>query len=537
MIYFVPAWYKANKWCENEQNWYSRRQYSEFDETIKQLQLFHRSLDVEYRILLLGYSPNFRHFLHRQGIYRANYWSCFDSMQQVTRKRIAVLSFHDLKWPQGIEFVYSPFATIAFLNGHKYAKVEFGEDGNLISVDMYEADVICRRNYYDDRGFVSCTIIYVDGKEKYQDFLGEDGYWRLRMFFDDGHVEINKKYFKYTVNTPGNTIECTYLSDRYPSLESVIKETFSKYIYYNTHEDDKIFVALHSLHMNLLNECLDGQYVISTLFENRFSNEELMRFSDFISKSQYLITDSMETSKAIGKRLTEAGIENNCIIRDISPYDARMDIGISQQLSVQNIMVPIDGISDMNLEQIIVECAEYLCTNDMARIHIFTRNMNWNYPTTVRKKIASMLERNGYDSRWIIQEKEKVEAENQIDEEEEKIEIRFFIDQTIDERNISKCVNEQRVILDMRNTVDVFLFITAISKGVPRISYSKDEFLLHKRSGYQLLRFDEIREVLSYYLDNMEVWNAALIENYELGLKFTTDVLLQAWREVLEISG
>ena len=58
MLYFIPAWYKQNMWCENEQQWYKRRLKSEFDETIKQITLFHRNVDRPYRILALGYSPN-----------------------------------------------------------------------------------------------------------------------------------------------------------------------------------------------------------------------------------------------------------------------------------------------------------------------------------------------------------------------------------------------------------------------------------------------------------------------------------------------
>lgn len=58
MLYFIPAWYKQNMWCENEQQWYMRRLKSEFDETIKQITLFHRNVDRPYRILVLGYSPN-----------------------------------------------------------------------------------------------------------------------------------------------------------------------------------------------------------------------------------------------------------------------------------------------------------------------------------------------------------------------------------------------------------------------------------------------------------------------------------------------
>ena len=172
MLYFIPAWYKQNMWCENEQQWYMRRLKSEFDETIKQITLFHRNVDRPYRILVLGYSPNFRHFLHRQGMYRSKYWSCFDAIAQVRRKKVAVLSYHDIKWPKGLEFVYSPFSIIALQGDVKYAQVEFGEDGNPISIDMFEDGKICRRNYYDDRGFVSSTVIYENGIEQYQEKEG-----------------------------------------------------------------------------------------------------------------------------------------------------------------------------------------------------------------------------------------------------------------------------------------------------------------------------------------------------------------------------
>ena len=89
MLYFIPAWYKQNMWCENEQQWYIRRLKSEFDETIKQITLFHRNVDRPYRILVLGYSPNFRHFLHRQGMYRSKYWSCLDVYKRQDKNYIA----------------------------------------------------------------------------------------------------------------------------------------------------------------------------------------------------------------------------------------------------------------------------------------------------------------------------------------------------------------------------------------------------------------------------------------------------------------
>lgn len=197
MLYFIPAWYQQNEWCENEQSWQVRRMHSEFDDTVKQVQLFQRNDICAYQLMLLGFSPNFRHFLHRQGVYRAPYWSCFDAIQEIRRKRAMVFSFHNLKWPSGVEFVYSLFVVLALLKGEKYAQIDFGEDGNPIRVDLYKGGKICRRNIYDDRGFVSSTIIYRDEKPLYQDYLMENGIWKMRCYQDDGHVSINPKHPEY----------------------------------------------------------------------------------------------------------------------------------------------------------------------------------------------------------------------------------------------------------------------------------------------------------------------------------------------------
>lgn len=105
MLYFIPAWYQENQWSEREQYWYERRTKSEFDETIKQITLFHRNVRTDYCILSLAFSPNLRHFLHRQGMYRSTYWSCFDAICQIKRTKTAVLSYMDIKWPEGVEFV------------------------------------------------------------------------------------------------------------------------------------------------------------------------------------------------------------------------------------------------------------------------------------------------------------------------------------------------------------------------------------------------------------------------------------------------
>ena len=171
MLYFIPAWYQTDSWSEQEQIWYNNLTHTEFDDTVKQVQLFHRNRIVPFEILLLSYAPNFRHFLHRQGVFRAPYWSCFDAIQEVTTQSMRVFSFYDLAWPEHVRFEYTPFAVVAFLEDKKFAQVDFGESGNPIRVDMFQENKLCRRNIYDDRGFLSSSIVFEGDSQKYQDFL------------------------------------------------------------------------------------------------------------------------------------------------------------------------------------------------------------------------------------------------------------------------------------------------------------------------------------------------------------------------------
>lgn len=577
MLYFIPAWYKQNMWCENEQQWYKRRLKSEFDETIKQITLFHRNVDRPYRILALGYSPNFRHFLHRQGMYRSKYWSCFDAIAQVRRKKVAVLSYHDIKWPKGLEFVYSPFSIIALQGDVKYAQVEFGEDGNPISIDMFEDGKICRRNYYDDRGFVSSTVIYENGIEQYQDFLMENGIWKIREYKNDGHVVVNQTCPNYDVvpdaknGKAGEPVEMSFTKAEYDSLEAVIEEVFASYVNL-TRQNDNFFVAMHPLHIRVAEHVLKGKRVIATFFENRFDFTQTSLVADFLEHAEKIITDSDYTTKLIMTNLSGSNDINSDLqagsaqetgeiaadkisvnsepvrlhITDIPPYDTRMDFGISSQLRVQNILVPVDGLTEDTFAWIIKGLADYLIINDLARVHFFTRDASWGHEDAIKNDTVKLLDSMGYDSRWVTGDGEAALgfggrgadtfAEKEPEDIEKPMERRFFVNVCVDERDISKCINEQRVILDMRGTMDVFVYVTAISKGVPRISMSADQFLIPGKNGMVIDDFSDIGRCLTYYLDSFENWNQALVECYELGQKYTTSVLLKKWRKVLNFS-
>lgn len=531
MLHFIPAWYQQNTWHENEQKWYVRREHTEFDDTVKQIQLFHRNGVYPYQILLLSYSPNFRHFLHRQGVFHAPYWSCFDAIQEVKRKKAVPLSFHNLKWPEHVEFEYTPFVVTAWMAGEKYAQIEFGEDGNPIEIDMYKNGVICRRNIYDDRGFVSGSVIYRGGQPYYQDYLMENGKWKLRCFQDDGRVEVNPKYFEYRLVYQNHEQTAAFSSFCYDSMEQVIREVLQAYLQL-TEEQDIFCAAMDERHVRMLQDVLKDKKTILSFYGDRYDFESHPLAAQMAAMAACVVTDSREHSKKIQDKAGDIIWK----ITDISPYDTRVDFGISQQLELQKILVPVDDVKEEDLRKLVITLAGYLQRNDSARVHLFTRRAEWDRKIRVLEQVRIFLKEAGFVEEWGDEEKRQGISENELDDTE-TIETRFVVEQCVDELSVSKCMREQRILVDLRKTPALYLQIMAISVGIPQIVSEKTQFIEDGNNGIILQDPGRLPDALAYYLDGLSNWNDAMVHAFEVGRKFASEVLINKWREVINFVG
>lgn len=526
MLYFIPAWYAKNEWKENEQFWYIRRMLTETDDTVKQIQLFQRNTVTRYTILLLSYTPNFRHFLHRQSAFRAPYWSVFDAIQEVRRKKQAVLSFHSLNWPKDIEFVYTPFKIMAMLNHEKYAQVEFGEYGNPIQVDLYRNGQIVRKNIYDDRGFVSCTSVYENGTKAYDQYLTDKGVWKL-CHFADGHVTVNPRSNQYLILTEREDKELAFSKRSYGSMEEVIEEVLRAWLE-TVWSDDIFCAAAHGLHLPLLNRALAGRRIIYSVFGNRLSIEEHSAAIQALSHSDCIVTDSEDNLQLIQKL---SGLDAVPKV-NIPPYDTRTDPGISQKLKVQKILFPVDHLDQVTFKTAVKYLAGYLEENHDARVHLFTRNADFGRDDVLLRQVSEILRDSGYPSEWARKESTN-KSEFQLDEEDQ-IPILFAVEQCVDELSANKCIREQRVVVDLAKTPDLFLQISCVSMGIPQIVRTATQYMRPGKNGRINRDLPKLGADLRYYLESLRNWNEAMIQSFELGKTHTTEYLIEKWKEVID---
>lgn len=525
MLYFIPAWYLKDCWREDEQFWYIRRMKSEMDDTVKQIQLFQRNDICRYKILLLSHAPNFRHFLHRQSIFRVPYWSVFDAIQEVRRKKQAVLSFHNLNWPEEIEFVYTPFTLLAILHHELYANVQFGEYGNPIEIDLFRNGEVCRKNIYDDRGFISCTSVYENGKKSYDQYLTEKGVWKL-CHFADGHVKVNPKSNQYLIRTPETEERFPFLKDSYASMEEVIEEVFASALR-TTKSTDIFCAAAHGQHLALLDRVLAGRKTIFSIYEQRLALDGNQAAIESLSHGDYIVTDSNQNLEIISKQKELACVEKI----NISLYDTRVDFGISQQLSVQKILFPVDRLPPETFEAAVKYMAAYLERNKQVRVHLFTRDASFERKDMLLKQVGEVLERNGYPPEWA-----RMEAQDAHDAklpEEEQSPSLFAVEQCVNALEVNKCMREQRLLVDLADRPDLFLQISCVSMGIPQVLKTANEYMLPEENGRVNRDISKLGDDLAYYLESLGNWNQAVIQSYGLGRSHTTQNLIDQWKEVI----
>ena len=111
------------------------------------------------------------------------------------------------------------------------------------------------------------------------------------------------------------------------------------------------------------------------------------------------------------------------------------------------------------------------------------------------------------------------------------------VEQCVDELAVSKCMREQRIIVDLRKQREVYLRIMGISMGIPQIVDMSSQFVEDGKNGVVLENTIKLQETLAFYLENLANWNEAMVYSYEIGKKYTTRVLIEKWKEVIEFVG
>lgn len=239
------------------------------------------------------------------------------------------------------------------------------------------------------------------------------------------------------------------------------------------------------------------------------------------------MTDSKQNLETVSKQK-----ELECVAKaNISLYDTRVDFGISQQLNVQKILFPVDRLPAETLEAAVKYMAAYLKRNKQVRVHLFTRDASFERKDMLLRQVGEVLEQNGYPPEWAGKK-----AQNTSDVRlpgEEPLPVLFAVEQCVNALEVNKCMREQRLLVDLADSPDLFLQISCVSMGIPQVLKTTNEYMRPAENGRINRDISKLGEDLAYYLESLGNWNQAAIQSYGLGKVHTTQNLTDQWKEVI----
>lgn len=513
---FIPSWYsEKEKWYTRATPWYRKGIRMEFDDTVNQIKMFQDSGE-QVRLILLGYMPELRNLLHREGIRRVDVWSAFDVIQGVKGQKAGIFSYRDISWPGDLEWVYTPFVAAAYRKEELYAQVEFGEGGHMIEIVLFFEGKPGKRFYVDDRGFLSCLIHYSEEKEIFREYYNQDMQWQIREDVATGIITVNPE------------AQYRFEKAEYPNIDALICEIFAGYLK-DTEKNNTWIVAFDDRHNELVRQMKDGRKVVLSLFEKRNPLVQMkMARKEDLEWADLLVTDTEYSAEALRDRL---GMGSRKVL-DISPYDARVSLGKSQRIRKLKILLYIGRLDAGEMIFWLDSLLSYV--NDHRNTVLVVGLGMDSEEMLTKEEMEAELEKIAVLGRYgnIHVERSGADvAENEVKEEVEK---RVFVRSCKTETEIIGVLKDIRIIVDAGPQPDLYMQIAGVSAGVPQILRMKSKYVAHKENGWILDSRDQLPEALDFFLKGLVNWNHSLIYSIRKIAQFTNGEMVNRWKAVLE---
>ena len=512
MYIFVPSWYSSDlkSWSQEFLPWYNYSSKMDFDDTVSQLRIFKKN-NKKSSLLLLQYMPYLRNFLDRFELTETNYISVFDYLQDINIQYSKSLDYTDFSWPEDVEFIFTFFAISVYRGEKLFATIDYNIEGRLLWIEYYTNDMISEKIIVDDRGFISSIEHYNNGSLLYVEYLNQYGEWQFKHYPADNVIEINPVFKNRFGNKP------------FDNIEQLISFGLSKINDVLSLKPFSLIIAANKKHNKLLLQEFKSCKIAMSLFLNRYDINSL-EFINEASLVNLLVVDTEKMMDNVKSVLISNNINSEKILH-ITPYDTRLELGISQREKMMILYVTLDNISEQKRMKLIDKTVEISRKNPLIEILYITS------VDKIHQEVLNIIDNKYNENRNIIDD----EINNKIGktEENEKLQNKINVKLVRSEEEIITLLKKVRVVIDVSDNPELFTQIAAISAGIPQINMVHSSYVKHLKNGWILSDLEELEESVEFYTKKLSEWNKALIYSIEQINYFTGEQIYSKWKEKL----
>ena len=501
MNYLIPAWSTDLKtWAIARR---STNRKLEFDDTINQARMFNQ-VGVATTLLVPVYFPSYRHFALRQQLTGVPVVNLFDYLQGIPEDLPSQpLDPRNFAWPTDADFVYTPEKVLVYRQGRQSARLNFGQEGNLLTIEKFDAEAqLTTILWLDDRGFLSRVDDYQAGELVQVNYLDVAGKVQLQIkadgsvtFLGAGRLGVKQENF--------------------PSLTALMTTLFKRYLHTYVQKTDRLILAFALGINQTLGSLIAPHQLVVSLFGDRAPVSIGLPLA---KKARLTLVDQ----DALKQALADAGAQH---ILEIPPFDTRLGLGISNQQKGLEIFCLVDGLSDADVTKVLEQVLPIIIANPLVE---FTCASYHYQDYTVKARLQSMLMTVQANHDWQVKftfEASKNDGENQLTPTPKQRYLSFkFLNS---ENTVIQDLQPVRLILNLGPTPDLFLQIAAISAGIPQVLTVPSQYVEAGKNGQIVNDLTTLPQVINYYLGGLRHWNEALMYTANQIKKYTGPTIVK----------
>lgn len=528
--YFIPDWTTSSGNLES-------------DYMMNIIQLFKNNREP-YHLLLLEHIPFLRYQMHAYELEVAQMTSLYDRLQDIQKTNGFPLDVDDLPLAQNVEKVYTPFGITLIKENQPFGEIRFNSFGFAEQMSIM-TEPYRQILFFDDRGFISAKSFQNDkGEQVKKIYYNESGMEKCVEYFGENpHVEL--------VNPRKSGLK----KSQYQSMDELLLEMMNQF-QLNLEPEDQTICLTNERSLRLVKTNEERKRVIQIVSDaNRLSTCASDEKAALWAGENKIITDSTSNQTALFSLMKQSGVNDLSRIQRIPIYTTSFQLGNSNSIP-QLVLYWNAGELNEDVRRIHHLLLQKVIQND--RYDLIIETTTFQSEVVLREAQKELVDTHfGVDSeseeyQKVLKYFEAKKAKKLFKTDEEAIEeiresknwrnlveavdVNFRIHFRLDSHltTIRQDFNETRLYIDLSAEVDVQKQALAVSAGIPQLVRKKTDYVDDQKNGQIIGQIRELDAAIAFYMDDLNNWNQALVENISYIERFSEENIIKQWRELLE---
>lgn len=528
--YFIPDWTTSSGNLES-------------DYMMNIIQLFKNNREP-YHLLLLEHIPFLRYQMHAYELEVAQMTSLYDRLQDIQKTNGFPLDVDDLPLAQNVEKVYTPFGITLIKENQPFGEIRFNSFGFAEQMSIM-TEPYRQILFFDDRGFISAKSFQNDkGEQVKKIYYNESGREKCVEYFGENpHIELI------------NPQRIGLKKSQYQSMDELLLEMMNQF-QLNLEPEDQTICLTNERSLRLVKTNEERKRVIQIVSDaHRLSTCASDEKAALWAGENKIITDSTSNQTALFSLMKQSGVNDLSRIQRIPIYTTSFQLGNSNSIP-QLVLYWNAGELNEDVRRIHHLLLQKVFQND--RYDLIIETTTFQSEVVLREAQKELVDTHfGVDSeseeyQKVLKYFEAKKAKKLFKTDEEAIEeiresknwrnlveavdVNFRIHFRLDSHltTIRQDFNETRLYIDLSAEVDVQKQALAVSAGIPQLVRKKTDYVDDQKNGQIIGQIRELDAAIAFYLDDLNNWNQALVENISYIERFSEENIIKQWRELLE---